>query len=280
MVTKSQKQNLGPLKPPFAYYGGKTFLAGWILSHLPPHHTFVDLFGGGGSLILAKEPSPVEVFNDLNAGLTNFYSVLRAGRGRELVRRLRLTPYSRSEYKHCVETWASCTDPIERARRWFYVQALSFNGRWGAGMRYSKTASAKGMSALVSAYLTNIERIPDVAKRFRQVIVECLDFADAAKRYDGPGVLMFADIPYVHATRNTSATYVYECCLEDHKRLIWLALNSQSMWAICGYDHAVYTPLIEAGWRVEQRQVCSQAAAYNPARQNTRLETLWISPCV
>lgn len=264
------------IRPPFAYYGGKTGLAKWILSRVPPHHTFVDLFGGSGAIILAKEPSPVEVYNDIDEGVTNFYSVLRDPQmAKELVRLLELTPYSRKEYYNCLQTWKTCDDPVEKARRWFYVQATSFNGRFGAGMRTSAKATSRGKSALISAYQTNVERIYEVAKRFRDVIIENLDFSEVVKRYDTPETVFYADPPYVLETRNNASTYVYEIGIEEHKKLVDLALNSKGVWVISGYDHPVYAPLVENGWAREERGVVSQAAAYNPARTRKRIEVIW-----
>lgn len=267
------------VKPAFPYYGGKSYIAQWILSFVPPHHTFVDLFGGSGAIILAKEPSPVEVFNDIDEGLTHFYSVLRDPQmAEELVRRLELTPYSRSEYYNCLRTWKDCKDPVEKARRWYYVQATSFNGRFGAGIRTSPTASSRGKSALVSAYQTHVERIREVAKRFRDVIIENLDFAEVVKRYDTPQTVFYADPPYVLETRNKTSTYTHEISLDDHRRLVEIALNTKGRWVISGYEHPVYAPLVENGWTQERLEVVAQAAAYNAARTRQRTEVLWISP--
>lgn len=267
------------LKPAFPYYGGKSYMASWILSFVPEHHAFVDLFGGSGAIILAKDPSPVEVFNDIDEGVTNFYAVLRDPQlAEELVRRLELTPYSRKEYYDCLSSWKDCSDPVEKARRWYYVQATSFNGRFGAGIRTSAVATSRGMSAFVSAYQTHVERIREVAERFRRVIIENLDFAEVVKRYDTPQTVFYADPPYVREKRNKTSTYVHEISLDDHRRLVELALSTKGKWVISGYDHPVYEPLLGHGWRKESLEVISRAAAYNASRDKNRTEVLWVSP--
>ena len=81
---------------PVKWFGGKAQLATRIVALLPEHHTYVEPFGGSAAVLLAKQPSPVEVLNDMDGDLVNFWFVLRDYPA-ELERRLALTPYSRAE---------------------------------------------------------------------------------------------------------------------------------------------------------------------------------------
>jgi DNA adenine methylase len=73
-----------PKNPAFRYYGGKFRLAGWIAGHFPPHVTYAEPFGGAAGVLLRKPMSPVEVYNDADSELFNFFQVLRSRR-RELL---------------------------------------------------------------------------------------------------------------------------------------------------------------------------------------------------
>ncbi len=53
--------------------GGKTRLLKLLLPLIRPHTIFVEAFAGGAALTLAKEPSKVEVINDINRELVNLY---------------------------------------------------------------------------------------------------------------------------------------------------------------------------------------------------------------
>jgi DNA adenine methylase len=64
------------VKTPLAYYGGKQQLAGTILALIPKHRIYVKPFIGGAAVFFAKAPSRVEVTNDTNGELINFYEVL------------------------------------------------------------------------------------------------------------------------------------------------------------------------------------------------------------
>jgi hypothetical protein len=67
------------MKPPIVYYGGKTYHAPWIVDVMKRYKfkAYIEPFGGSGAILFAKEPSPVEVYNDLYSDLVTFYRVLR-----------------------------------------------------------------------------------------------------------------------------------------------------------------------------------------------------------
>jgi DNA adenine methylase len=97
------------------YLGGKWVLAPWIISHMPEHTTYVEPFGGGGSVLLRKHPSRLEVYNDLDAEIYGFFRVLQdPEQCRQLLRLLRRTPFSRQQFQ---DAFKPTDDPIIRAQR-------------------------------------------------------------------------------------------------------------------------------------------------------------------
>ncbi len=66
------------LRSPILWFGGKGNMVAKILPLFPPHRIYVEPFGGGASLLMAKAPAPVEVYNDLDSGLVNLFRVLTA----------------------------------------------------------------------------------------------------------------------------------------------------------------------------------------------------------
>lgn len=82
------------MKTPLSYYGGKQKLCSTILSLIPSHQLYCEPFVGGGAVFFGKQPSPVEVLNDTNKELINFYQVVQ-NRYVDLERMIRATLHSR-----------------------------------------------------------------------------------------------------------------------------------------------------------------------------------------
>lgn len=70
----SEKLNL---KTPVTYYGGKQNLVNTILPLIPKHSLYCEPFAGGAAIFWAKQTSEVEVLNDTNRELMNFYRVVQ-----------------------------------------------------------------------------------------------------------------------------------------------------------------------------------------------------------
>ena len=61
----------------FSYPGGKFFQLPILLQHMPPHDIYVEVFGGAASLLFAKPPARIEVYNDIWSDIVNLFRVIR-----------------------------------------------------------------------------------------------------------------------------------------------------------------------------------------------------------
>ncbi len=262
-------KSLGPIN----YFGGKGRLASWILSLMPQHRLYVEVFGGGASLLFAKGPSRVEVYNDIDTGLVGFFRVLRdPEQFPELVRRLDLIPYSRTEYNAFRRNWFESEDPIERAVRWFAVARMSFSGHWGHSWGFDHR---EGRS--VQNWLRAIEALPAFHDRLRRVYIDQDDWRDIVDRYDGPDVLLYCDPPYVWESRK-SGSYLNEMTDTEHAELVTRLLTVQGMVMLSGYPSSVYAPLEQSGWHRVTRQFKLQAGNNRNRACQYRTEALWLNP--
>lgn len=231
-------------RTPFSWYGGKTNHLKFILPNLPKCKHFVDVFGGGASVILAREPSLIETYNDLDSEVVNFFKVLRDNRS-ELIEKLELTPYSREEYKLSL---GDQLDDVERARRFFVKAASAYSGCYAtSSWAYSKNDTRGGRADRVARFQLGVSRLDDIANRLMEVQIENDDGIKIIERYDSPKTLFYCDPPYLHDTRTNSHVYKVECNRQYHKELAATLCNIEGKAAISGYSSELYDE-IYAGW--------------------------------
>src|SRR5205823_13902933 len=105
----------------FGWYGGKFNHLDWLLPLLPDCHHYCEPFAGSAAVLLNREPSPVETYNDLDGEVVNFFRVLREQK-EDLIEAIGLTPFSREEFHRALSEEASeeaVDSDVERARRFF-----------------------------------------------------------------------------------------------------------------------------------------------------------------
>jgi len=61
----------------FGWYGGKFSHLSWLLPMLPECHHYCEPFSGSAAVLLNRNPSPVETYNDIDGEVANFFKVLR-----------------------------------------------------------------------------------------------------------------------------------------------------------------------------------------------------------
>lgn len=262
-------------RPALRYHGAKWLLAPWIIKHLPGHHDlYCEPFGGSGGVLLRKKRSPLEVFNDLDDEVVNFFRVLREQED-ELVRAIRFTPYAVKEWEAAGEP---DPDPLESARRFFVRSVMSIAGptaQWRTGFRRQKVLTKKnGKKKMTPAAISfmRIEHLHQVADRLRGVTIECDDALDLMVRYDGDRALFYVDPPYVAETRGRWARHAYSHELSDgdHVRLAEVLHGLEGMVVISGYRCGLYDGLF-GDW--ERFDRVSRVNGPGSA-----VESLWLSP--
>lgn len=286
-----------PRTLPLKYYGGKSRFIDWILKYMPPHRAYLEPWGGSASVLLLK-PNPfkgvrtrIQVYNDLDHRVYNFFYVLRDPVLRkELVGRLRWTPYSREEHAFCQQYLDDrkqfSYDPfsglseedqwrVEWARRYFVCVRQSFgaalNGGWAIKLEPDRNMLAP------QTFQSVVESLEYWGNRLKDVFLECDDWEAVCRRWNTEDFLWYCDPPYVLETR-VGEYYAHEMSLEDHQRMVQFFLTeAKAMIMLAGYAHAVYEPLEEAGWRRVELQTRTQWTT-DETPSSPRVECMWISP--
>lgn len=250
--------------PALKYYGGKFRLADWILKYFPKHIHYVEAYGGGAGVLLQKEPSMLETYNDRDGNVVNFFRVLRHETD-ELVRHIRLTPWARDEYEMCLE---NSGEAMEDARRFFVRLWMSLH----AGTRLSKSAWRRGKDFKSPMKYINLENLYAVAERLYNVQIENRDALKLIAEMDSPTTLFYLDPPYPASTRTDKNRYAFEMTDDDHRQLGETIIQLKGNVVLSGYQCALYKELFEDN---DWQRIDKPALANGGIR---RIESLWFSP--
>lgn len=262
----------------FGWYGGKFSHLDWLLPLLPQTNHYCEPFAGSAAVLLNREPSPVETYNDLDSEVVNFFRVLRDQK-EVLLYAIGMSPFSREEFQLAIKAH---NDPqsfsnLERARL-FYVRArqvrtglaqTASNGRWANCLNTSRA----GMAGAVSRWLGSVESLEHIASRLLRVQIENDDALKVIERYDSEETLFYCDPPYIHSTRGDNNAYKKEMSDNDHRKLAEILNRVKGLVAISNYDCSLMDELYPSHkWR---KHFSSLRTIHST--KDKRQEILWVN---
>ena len=276
------------LRNPIIYFGGKGNMVTKLLRLIPPHDVYVEVFGGGASLLFAKEPSKIEIYNEIDQNIVSLFKVIKdINLANKFQLLATLTPYSREEFSFCKENLDNCNNLLDKAYTLFIISRQSFSGSMGA-WGTSLTTSRRGMANRISSYLNTLLSIPDLSNRLANVKILEKDFRVIIPQLDSVNTFFYLDPPYVPSTRR-SGEYKHEMTIEDHKDLLELLLTLKGKVMLSGYSNNLYETYLnnKNGWsRIDYKTVCHAVGkTRNSGLQGNgvlllnqpRIESVWVN---
>lgn len=258
----------------FGWYGGKYSHLNWLLPLLPECHHYCEPFGGSAAVLINREPSAAETYNDIDGDVVNFFRVLR-NQSSKLIRAIALTPFSREEFDLAVNGDCEKISELERARRFFIrarqartglAQTASL-GRWAN----CRNTSRRGMSGVVSRWLGSVDMLPEIAERLIRVQIENRPATDVIRLYDDEKTLFYCDPPYPHESRGDKKAYLFEMSDSEHEELSYVIRSAKGKVALSGYRCELMDELYKDWRRVD-------APAKNcHSSKKIRQEALWMN---
>lgn len=246
------------------YPGSKWSMAEWIISYMPEHTTYLEPFFGSGAVLFNKQPAALETVNDINGDVVNLFRVVRDN-PEDLAEAVRMTPYARDEY---IASHQDATTDIEKARRFLVRCWQSIRVKTGS------ISGWKCRGTTDDAYrVKQWNELPDklhlVTERLKQVQIENRPALQVIGRYQREDVLIYADPPYMLATRN-GALYEDEMTDDDHIKLLNALIDHPGPVLLSGYENSLYNDILD-GWTRHERQQVIETGQH-------RKEVLWINP--
>ena len=210
------------MNSPIKWVGGKSKLVNKLIPLIPPHKCYVEVFGGAGWMLFAKEPSTVEILNDFDSNLMNFWSVVKNAPD-QFMRSFDYTLVSRktfNEYKRKYKQ-NDFEDSIEKAHVFYYLVNAGFASDMKNPVFGTKCQSRNGLR------IDDVDKtIPEAYKRLQKVTIENKSFEDVFKIYDSPDTFFYLDSPY----RNTKQYAVGKFTDEQYKMLADCCKNAKGKW--------------------------------------------------
>jgi DNA adenine methylase len=222
------------INSPIKWVGGKSRLRKQIISLFPQeeHSCYVEPFGGAAWVLFGKPPSPVEVLNDIDQELINFFQVVK-DKPEELIHSFEMELVSRAKFDRLAALNPSELSEIQRAHRFYYLIMAG----WGGELDYPRfqtsiTDGGHG-NRLIGALKNLRKRIEPVYERLRTVIIENLSWEECFARYDKENTLMYLDPPYP----GNGCNYAHNMKRwEEHKQLVSVITSAKCKWILSSYD--------------------------------------------
>lgn len=224
------------MKSPLAYIGGKSKLSKQIISFMPGHKTYCEVFAGGAWVFFRKTPSKVEIINDLDGDLVSFYRVVQ-NHLEEFLKQFKWLLASREWF----EDWKSQLDgrgltDIQKAARYYYLQRLAFGGRVRNRSYGVQTDGPPRINLLRLE-----EEMSEVYLRLAGVQIENLSWKDLITRYDKPDILFYCDPPYYQCP-----DYKHNFDLDDFQDLATKLAGIQGKFMLSINDHPTIREVFKA----------------------------------
>ncbi len=273
---------------PLKWHGGKSYLAEWIINLMPRHLHYVEPFGGGLAVLLAKNPyDPChqwseksfekgcsEVVNDLNKELINFWKVMQSEESfKQFQRIVEATPFAQSKWQEAGMRMVPHQESDVQAAVAFFVRCRqSRAGGFKTFAPLTRNRTRRCMNEQASAWLNSVEGLVDVHERLKRVVVLCDDALKIIKQQDSERTLFYLDPPYVHSTRSTIDAYQCEMNRFAHMELLTTIQQCQGCVMLSGYPNKLYDKILH-NWNRHDREIDNKVSGAITKR--TMIESLW-----
>lgn len=244
---------------PFPWYGSKALKTNLVIPNLPKTDHYCEPFGGSGAILLNKERSDFEVFNDINERVMNFFKALKDS-PEELIEKLQSTPYHEGFFQEAEKIMNDENSTVvDRAWAFFIRATCSYNSRPDGTFAYATKEIRRNRPQTVSRFDYKINNLDDVVDRLRSVQFMNRDALELIEMFDNENMVFYLDPPYPHGVRNGSG-YKHEMSNENHKELLEVLLNVDGYVCLSSFSNPLYEELLSEWMTVDGKEYKTPAS--------------------
>ncbi len=254
------------MKTPITYYGGKQKLVSTILPLIPKHNMYCEPFLGGGAIFFSKPKSNIEVINDTNKELINFYRTVQTDFV-SLEKEIQISLHSRSLHHDASVIYNNphmFPSEVKRAWAFWILSSQSFSsiidGSWGYDKKKS-TTSVKIRNKRDSFTF-------DYAIRLQDVQVECTDAIRIILSRDAKDTFFYIDPPYF----NSNCGHYDGYTIEDFELLLTKLAKMEGKFLLSSYPSEVLDKF-KNKYRWYQKTIESAVSVNNKGSKPNKTKT-------
>lgn len=255
------------IKPPLTYYGGKQTLAPFIETLIPEHRLYGEPFFGGGAVFFLKDPSVVEVINDSNKELVNFYKVVKT-QFEPLHTLIDLSLASRDLHHKATIVYHNpdLFDEVRRAWAVWVLCAMGFSSRMDGPFGYDRASGSQaGRLSFKKEAFTE-----ELMKRLERVQVECADALYVIQSRDFPEAFFYCDPPYIGSDMGHYKGYTEA----DFKALLEMLASIKGKFLLSSYPSDLLKEFSQQyGWFSMKKEILVSVNAKS-GNQKKKVEVL------
>ena len=226
------------LKTPLTYYGGKQKMVRYILPNIPTHVSYIEPFVGGGAIFWAKPPSEIEVLNDTNKELINFYAVLQKNL-KGIKKEVNATLHSRDLHRKAwvIYNNSDLFTDIKRAWAVWVLASQSYSCMLNGSWRYDKSENK------TSKVIGNKKQLfcNELPQRLEKVELESADALYIIKSRDSEKSFFYCDPPYYNADCGHYKGYT----LQDFEDLLSTLSKIKGLFLLSSYPSPILMEFIK-----------------------------------
>lgn len=242
----------------------------WIIENFPkdyPRLTYVEVFGGAGWVLFKKQPSAIEIYNDLNSNLVLLFKTIRDNYPL-FKHKATWTLHSREQYYDAINFLQSdeSAPDIDKAIAYATKQVRSFagSGGWAYEIKPRRVSNTKWAAFL--------QRLDAINCRLSTVMIEHCTYSELIPKVDRQDTLFYIDPPYYDAEayyNNGEVSFTRD----DHTNLANILRNIKGKFCLSYFDHPAIRELYHGYRIIEHERSISARGVWRGAPAKTRPRT-------